>query len=526
MAERPDDAKAAESVSLLHYLEAWVRFRADKPAFTDGETTLTWREADHLSDAIAGQFEAWGVEPGDRLACFLPDCVDWCVAILASLKCGAALVPLNHRFGSYDLQEIVNQVDCKAFISTPALLPRLHDDLRLPESDELAVFFGALPDVVSLSWAEVIERPPPRKRVRRVEDDVAVISFTSGTTGVPKGVMLMDRNIVNMISGMLHAYGWSYNERLLTFSPMAFTGGVITHFMSCLITGGFLYIPPDFRPETALKLIQEQKITFFGAVPPLWDAISQCPGFKDAELAGLKGIIGGSPCAKNVLEAYLAKGVVMRQAYGATEGCGTVTLLSEDTAISKYYTAGQPILNMELRVVDDDFKDCPVGVIGEIIYRGRNMMKGYWRNPEATAQAFRDGWYLSGDLGKLDEDGDIQILDRKKNMIISGGVNVYPAEVERAIRTIPGVVEVAVFGMPHPRWGEAVTCIVRTDEHGLDELAFRSKVRSMLGDFKTPKEILFTQLDFPRTASTKLGRRELPDFYRSIVDAQPPSPVG
>jgi fatty-acyl-CoA synthase len=205
----------------------------------------------------------------------------------------------------------------------------------------------------------------------------------------------------------------------------------------------------------------------------------------------------------------------MRQCYGQSENGGLVSTLAPDALARKYYTAGKALLNMEIRVVNERFENCPVGETGEIIMRGRSMMKGYWNKPKETADAFRDGWYLSGDLGRIDADGDLQLVDRKKNMLISGGVNVYPAEVEKALKTLAGVIEAVVFGRPDRQWGQVVIAALWSD--GSNDQAIPRLARELLGDFKTPKEFWFARIELPRTHSDKIARREIAELCARLA---------
>jgi fatty-acyl-CoA synthase len=511
----------SNSGSLLDYVELWARFKPGASALADDHVRLTWGQLDRQSTKLAAWFRQQGVRPGDRIGCFLPDCALWGVIIVAALKCGAIVVSINVRHGTYDIHAIVDDVRCAAYASTTSLFRRL---LKNPDqapgsnqaSDAVSLFVQGPERFVATPLEAALAEDIPFVPVQRSPGDVAIICFTSGTTGVPKGVMLTDGGIVNMATGMIQASGWTHGERILTLSSMGFAGGIASMFMPFLVSGGSIYFPPDLKPATALRIIVNERITVVNGVPTLWDAMSRLPDFNNFDMSCLRtGIIGGAPIPPELIDLYIQRGVGMRQCYGQSENGGLVSTLAPDSLARKYYTAGKALLNMEIRVVNERFENCPVGATGEIVMRGRSMMKGYWNKPKETADAFRDGWYLSGDLGRIDADGDLQLVDRKKNMLISGGVNVYPAEVEKALKTLAGVIEAVVFGRPDRQWGQVVIAALWSD--GSNDQAIPRLAKELLGDFKTPKEFWFARIELPRTHSDKIARREIAELCARLA---------
>jgi fatty-acyl-CoA synthase len=279
-------------------------------------------------------------------------------------------------------------------------------------------------------------------------------------------------------------------------------------------------LAPAFDPESALRTLVDDRITIFMAVPVIWQAIADRPGFGDADLSALKvAKSGGAPVPVPLLQAYAQKGIELIQGYALTEGSGITTTLHARDAVRKVGSAGIPTNGTRLRIVAEDGGECATGEVGEIHVRGPEVMLGYWNDPEASAAAVRDGWLATGDLGRVDEEGHLWVVDRKKDMLICGGLNVYPAEIERVIERIEGVLEIAVIGVPHARWGEVPAAIIFSGPQARpDAEDVIATCREQLADFKVPHYVVFSDEPLPRTMSGKLLKRELAEQYRDIPD--------
>jgi fatty-acyl-CoA synthase len=500
-------------VHLSRHLRRWAVDRPKAIAITYGEATLTWAEYDAHADALAAHLAGLGVAHGDRFGCLLPNGLAWCVAFAAAAKLGAIFVPLNSLFGPFELGQIAESADCAAVISTPDLIGKIGSEF-VGEGDGVFVYdlrSGNSPELLDavVARGEQLASSPDN------DSDVLLISYTSGTTGRPKGAMLTHAGVEAMTLNLAAAFGLGDQERFLVLAPLAFTGGVVSNLAPGIILGAGMWLEPGVDPARALSLLARHRITMFGGVPALYQRIAEAPGFADAELAGLKGVTGGAPVPAPLLETYNRKGVRIRQQYGFTEACGGVCSPDEAGALARPEACGRALPGMELQICDETGRPVGPGEVGEIHARGGQLMQGYWRNPEATAAAFDGEWYRSGDLGRWNEHGELVIVDRKKSMLISGGVNVYPAEAERAIATLPGVAEVAVLGLPSATWGDEVVAIVHAP--GLsDPTPVLRAARELLGAYKAPKQVRLSSTPLPRTASNKIARIGLPELWREL----------
>ncbi len=502
------------------YINYWTRRAADQIVVSCEDKSLTWGELDRASAAVAGFLTETGVAPGDRVGCLLPNSTDWCVVFAAAIRLGAIFVPFNTLFGRFELEQIARDAECAAIFSSPTEVAKLGIPAAHPSQvlrDAIHVYDprGVRPPV---EWDRILAAGRTFIDHRRSDDDPLAICYTSGTTGVPKGILLTHRSVDTMVQSLVLNFNWSIGrERYLILAPLAFTGTVICVLAPLLATGGRGYIEKRVDAERALRLIVEERISYMGGVPALWERIASAPGFAQADISCLKsGNVGGAPASRALLEAFLAKGVILRHQYGTSEASGAISSPEDAIALERPDACGHPLPTFDVEIRDDAGKRVADGTVGEIHIRGPQMMQGYWRKPEATAEAFDGDWYRTGDLGRYDPKWGIFVLDRKKNMLISGGVNVYPAEVERAMSSIPGVDEVAVLGMPSRRWGDEVVAIAYAPS--LDSVdGIVQRARELLGAYKAPRRIVLCPSPLPRTASAKIARTELRSLFLTLA---------
>ena len=504
-------------MNLARHVAYWARLRPDAHAAVFKDQRLTWSELDRQADALAAVLQGLGVEKGDRVGCLLDNRMEWVVTWCAAFKAGATLVPLNPRYGDVELREIAALVDCRVIVSLAEHVARIDPAIAGRATDARAVHLfpmdGRRAPVAFAAAASGRGRP---RAVDAAAADIAVITFTSGSTGRPKGAMLSHGAIQAVDECIVRAYRYTSEGRVLLLAPFAFTGGVISVFSPAYIAGACTYIAESPDPDKALQTIVDERITAVTGVPILYERMAASPRFDTADLSSLTAAAtGGAPVPQSLLKRYLDKGVRIRQVYGFTESSGLISAPNEQQALDKPWACGTPLPSVELRVVDGEGRPCGAGEVGEFVARGEQMFSGYWRDPEGTASAWRDGWYHTGDLGRIDEDGHVQVTDRKKNMVISGGVNIYPAEVERTMSALPGVSEVLVFGVPDADWGERLVAVVH-GEPTLDAQALMAQARTALGAYKTPKEIIVSQRPLPRTSSGKVLRAGLPALYERL----------
>jgi fatty-acyl-CoA synthase len=504
-------------MNLADFATYWARMRADQPAAVYKDLRLTWGELDRQADAVAARLQALGVVKGDRVGCLLDNRMEWVVTWCAVLKAGATLVPLNPRYGDFELREIAALVDCRILVSLAEHVARLDSKIAGQTADARTVhLFPMDGSNAPIAFDAAIAQGGKPPAVDIGADDIAVITFTSGSTGRPKGAMLSHGALQAVDASIIRAYRYTSEERALLLAPFAFTGGVISVYSPIYIVGGCIYIADSPDPELALHTIVSERITALTGVPILWERMTSSPQFDAANLSSLTAAAtGGAPVAQSLLKRYLDKGVRIRQVYGCTEASGLISAPNEDQAYEKPWACGVPLPSLELRVVDADGRDCAPDAVGEFVLRGDQMFSGYWKDPKGTEEAWRGGWFHTGDMGRLDEDGHVQVTDRKKNMLISGGVNIYPAEIERAMSALAGVTEVLAFGLPDAAWGERLVAVVH-GEPTLDANHLMAQCRTALGAYKTPKEIVVSRQPLPRTSSGKVVRSGLPALYEHL----------
>lgn len=408
--------------------------------------------------------------------------------LFAAQALGAIFVPLNFRLTAKELTFIINDAGIHTLVADDAL-----QGVLAPAREELCckAYFSSESDTDG--WrhlsTEVAGAEPLAAAVSVDQHDVAIIMYTSGTTGLPKGAMLTHGNIVwNNVNAAL-AFGGSRDDVILTVAPLFHIGGLNVMTLSSFNTGSTLVLMRNFDAGEVLENIQKYRVSHMFGAPAMFLFMAQQPQFADTDLTSVKTLIcGAAPVPESLIQTYGARDVPFCQGYGLTETAPFSSFLTPEWGIAKLGSAGQPPLYSDTRIVDNDNREVAPGERGEICLRGPNIMKGYWNRPDATAEAIdAEGWFHSGDVGYVDEDGFLFICDRLKDMVISGGENVYPAEVEGALYKHESIVEVAVIGLPDERWGEAVTAIVALQEgHELTLEELREFAEPLLARYKLP----------------------------------------
>ena len=429
---------------------------------------------------------------GDRVAVLSPNCPEMLFTLFACQKIGAIFLPLNFRLPFAELNPIVEE-------AAPILL-LFHDDLQtmgkglgLP-CENIRAVCNSQPDCSfeAVDWNE------PQ-----------MIIYTSGTTGLPKGAMLSHRmNLWNAINFSVRDL-WP-TDTVLVHSPMFYTGGLNVVTLPIFFLGGRLILMKGWNTDGAFDAIRNERVTVFFAVPTQFLMMTESPLWNVADLSSLRYVIsGGALMPAPVIARILQRGLLYKQGFGMTEvGVNCFALEARD-AQRKIGSIGFPNFSIEVRLADDEGIDVPPGSVGELLLRTPAMIDGYWRNPEATAAALRGGWFHSGDLARQDEEGYFYIVDRKKDMFISGGENVYPAEIENLLITHEKVAEVAVAGVPHEKWGEVgCAAIVLKAGESAEEEEVVTFLRGKLANFKIPKSIIFLP-ELPRTHSGKVQKQTI-----------------
>lgn len=497
----------------------------------------TYAEYRREIDRLATGLLALGLQPGDRLGIWAPNCYEWCLTQFASARIGAILVCINPAYRTYELEYALNKVQCRALITAEsfktshylrmlqelapeldscvpgaleaARLPHLETVIRMGEAQTAGMFnFGAVcelgTDAEYRRMAEIGARLSP--------DDAINIQFTSGTTGNPKGATLSHCNVLNngKINGDMMRL--EPGDRVCIPVPLYHCFGMVIGNLGCLTHAATAVFPGEaFEPLATLKTVAEERCTALHGVPTMFIAELDHPDFDRFDLSSLRtGIMAGAPCPVQVMEQVMGRmgiGEILI-AYGQTELSPVSHITAPDDAVDKRVgTVGKPCPYLETKIVDDNNLVVPIGEKGEICTRGYAVMLGYWDDEEKTRETIdRGGWLHSGDIGVMDADGYVQVTGRIKDMIIRGGENVYPREVEEFLYSHPGIQEVQVIGVPDEKYGEQICAWIKCREgHVLTEQEVRDFCRDRITHFKIPRHIRFVE-DYPMTVTGKIQK--------------------
>jgi fatty-acyl-CoA synthase len=506
-------------MNLADLVRYWGRWRPEHPAIIFGDQTVSWRELDAVSDAVARGLTAEGVGQGDRVGILMGNRPEVAFVALATLKLGAVCVPLNFRLTAIELAPLVEDAGCRAVVTETAFAPLLEIAAKTVDFETYSVDGTDVRPYTSL----VLEVGSPPEVLIEL-DDPAFICYTSGTTGVQKGAVLTHRSVLHPAQAKALAEGLTWRDRMLVAVPMVFTGAIISCFMQVTVyLGATLVLEADFNPDRYLEVIERQRVTAWTSVPVVWERVAQSPGFATRDLSSLVSAnVGGAPVRLDLIETFRERGIPLIQVYGMTESSGLAATIRPDDAVDRVGFAGLPIVGTQIRIGAEDRSTLPPGEIGEILIRGPHVMRGYWNRPEATADTIVDGWLASGDRGLQDDQGFLKVVDRTKDMLISGGINVYPAEIERALAGVDGIVDLAVIGVPDAKWGEVPMIVVHGTREPEGVLADIEAIgRSQLAGFKRPKYAVVSDEPLPRTFSGKLAKPVLRQRY----PAAPPDAI-
>lgn len=502
------------ATTLASALRWWARTKGDQAAIIFGDREIGYRELHELSGRLARKLAGDGVKPGDRVGILSPNCLFWPVAALAVLKTGAVLVPLNSRLKSAEIRKIADDAQLDAVIAASELIDVANE--ASAAGSAFTVWSLDIVDAQQTGAADdfAVEVAPA--------EPIAVI-FTSGSTGLSKGVILTHQTLMGMVlENTLTEEGFRPGTVTLLLLPLAFTPGLVYGLMITTVLGGTLIVEPDLQPERAVRLIEQHRVRSLFGVPLVFQALAGAPGFDDADLSSLQtAIVGGAAVPVDLLRRWAAKGVLLRQIYGMTEAGGVATATLRADALDHPESCGIGSIFTEVQVVDIDGRHCPPDEPGEIVIRGPGVTPGYWGDPQSTATALRQGWLHSGDLGIRDGEGRIRFLDRMKDLIISGGINISPVEIETAIATLPGVAEVAVLAAADPRFGETPAAIVTPADGVLDAAEVVRHCETVLADYKVPRYVVIHDGPLPRLPNGKLDKPAIRAAYRDVAERFP-----
>ena len=498
--------------SFADILRQLATSRGSSPALTFEDQTWSFAQLHERSSRTANALKAAGVGQGDRVALLTKNCAECFELMYACNKLGAIFTGLNWRLAPTEIQAIVQDAQPKVIIVSATEEALLTDACRKLSCIKRIVVLGQDFD----NWRNAAADSDPGHS--GAPDEVALLLYTSGTTGLPKGVMLTNQGMSFTPRLAAESWGMDADSVNLVAMPMFHIGGC-GYGSSTMTVGGHTILLREVNPARIIEVIAKHKVTHTFLVPTVVQAVLEVPHVKEADLSSMQLLMYGAAPMGDVLlrRAIDVLGCQFMQAYGMTETAGTVVVLPPEDhepqgpRAALLSSVGRVLPWVDMRVVDPQTKsDMPTGQVGEIWLRSAMVMQGYWNKPQDTAETLlEDGWLRTGDAAYLDADGYIYLFDRFKDLIISGGENIYPAEIENILNGHPAILEVAVIGMPHPRWGESPRAVVvlRQDMQATEQ-ALISYARAHLAHYKCPTSVVFTT-QLPRNASGKLLKREL-----------------
>jgi len=500
----------------------------DNIFLVDGETRFTFQEVNAGVNRLANALFAAGCHKGDRVGILLPNRWEYILSDFGIMKAGMVVVPLNPRLRPEEYGYILKNAEARALIFDAEYADGVGGLAK--ELEGLRQYFCVGDSFAGRpSYADVLQAQSPEEPRVEIDEneDLCLMKYTSGTTGKPKGVMLTHRGLravaTNLLADRLHI---DERDCLLASGPLTHATGF--YVLPFWIKGGRVVINRRFDTAMLIATIQKEKVTHLMLVPTMVRILVDHPDIRKTDLKSLTQInYGASPISPELLkEAIEIFGSIFVQGYGLTEAPVTSTMLrkvdhvAEGTQeeVARLASIGRELTNVEAKIVDSKGKECPCGEVGEIILRSDTVMKGYWRLPEETRLVLKDGWVYTGDIGRMDEKGYIYLIDRKSDLIISGGFNVYPKEVESVLDAHPKVRESAVLGVPDRKWGEAIKALVVLKEGcAATEEELINFCRDRLADFKKPKSVEFVDR-LPRSSFDKVDRKILREKYWKGLD--------
>jgi long-chain acyl-CoA synthetase len=479
----------------------------DHIAVIEGDKSVSFAEFNRDAKQIASALVSVGVQPGDHVALCAPNSYAWLVFYFGALKAGAVAVTFSHLLMKDELSRTLADCKPKVLFTADEKLEDLGDYRKRPYPELVVCDHG------DISYARLAEKGTPEfKTVDRHRQDTAAILYTGGTTGIPKGAMLTHENLQTSIFNVAHYERSTQNDRALCFLPLNHVFGQIHIMNSTVFSGGGLVIQPAYDLEKVLEAIDRHQVTKFYAVPTVYIRLLRLPDLKEKMGSVRYCFSAAASMATEVVREWKAQtGLNIYEAYGMTESASIVTY-------NHYYrhvigSVGTPANLVEVQIRDLEGNVLEQGERGEICICGPNITKGYLNQPEETESAFWGNWFRSGDIGVIDEDGYLYIVDRLKDMIITGGENVYPREVEEILYTRPEVLECVVVGLPDPEYGERVTAfIVPQKGHQIDPVSLKDYLKARLAGFKVPKEYIAVE-ELPKSSAGKVLKREIRKRY-------------
>ncbi|NJL56044.1 long-chain fatty acid--CoA ligase [bacterium] len=500
-----------------HFVPDWLAKRAQlTPERIALHCTLTGRDISYAAwDASATQTAHYlrrlSIAQGDRVAVYATNSTEYLDIWMACGKIGAILQNLNWRLTSHELRDLIEDAGPRILIYSGEFIEQINAMRSTLTCVEVFVALNDSADPGDHLFSEREHEPDIlTAHPDLVPDSPWVICYTGGTTGLPKGAVLTHGNMTWNSINTVMSWGLDQNDVAILNAPLFHTGGLNVFTLPLVHMGGKNIVCKGFDVDQVFDLIRDAGVTVFFGVPTMFVMMQQHPRWGEADFSGLKIVIsGGAPCPMPVFEKFWAKGVDFKTGYGLTEAGPNTFALPPADVQRKPGAVGFPLFHIDVRTVRADGSACDAGEAGELLIRGPHVTPGYWNNPQATAEAIRDGWLHTGDLAVYDDEGYYTIIGRLKDMIISGGENIYPAEIESVIHAHEAVAEAAVIGLPDPRWGEVgcAVVVVKTG-HALTEDDLIAFMRARMASYKVPKSVVFVD-ELPKTGPGKIDKKHL-----------------
>lgn len=502
-----------------------ARRQPDKTAIIDGDVSLTFAEFEHLVDRTTAALSDNGFGVGDRVAVLAHNCWQYAVLAFATARAGVVLVPINYMLTAEEISYILGHSQVTGFVVEAGLVPTAEAAMQRAGKVTTKATFVEPGQTPPAGWADfgrwlLTTSVAPAPRV--ADDQLIRLMYTSGTESNPKGAKHSTRSLMGNYISSIIAGSMEGSDIEIHSLPLYHCAQLDNFLITDIYLGATSVILPRADPELVLRSIEQHGVTNYFAPPTVWISLLRSPIFDQVDLSSLrKGYYGASAMPSEILAEMRQRLPDLRlwNFYGQTEMGPLASALGPDEQDAHAGSAGRPVINVETAIIDDDNAEVACGAVGEIAHRSPHLMLGYLDDDAKTAESFRGGWFHSGDLGYYDEHGLLHVVDRKKDMIKTGGENVASREVEEVIYRHPGVEEVAVFGLPHPVWVEAVVAaVVARNGRRLSEAEVVSHCRAHLAGFKTPKRVFFVD-SLPKNPSGKLLKRVLRDTFSPSMTA-------
>jgi long-chain acyl-CoA synthetase len=475
----------------------------DRPAVKLDDFVLTWEQLAGASAHAAGLLAEEGVQPGDRVGLMLPNVPQFPVLYYGILRAGGIVVPMNVLLKEREVAYYLEDSGAKLLLAWEGMFDAAQAGAEKAGAKAIKVDFE--------EFVQRLGAATPRHEIAdRGGEDTAVLLYTSGTTGSPKGAELTHDNLRSNADTSASLYDGGPDDVMLGALPLFHAFGQTCAMNVSVVTGACLSLIPRFEPEKALEIFERDKVTIFLGVPTMYGAMLHAPGREDHDCSSLRVCVsGGSAMPVELLKGFEdAFGCAILEGYGLSETSPTASFNQLDRE-RKPGSIGTPVPGVEMKLVDEDGNEVADGEVGEIVIKGPNVMKGYWNKPDATEEAIVDGWFASGDLAKRDEDGYYFIVDRKKELIVRGGYNVYPREIEEVLYEHPAVREAAVIGIPDDRMGEEVCAAIALKEgEDASEDDIKAFVKEQVAGYKYPRKVWFVD-ELPKGPTGKILKREI-----------------